>query len=382
MAKPLNKPRWASTVTADPLRYVEPPAGKKDIGWDVGERPPAQYENWLRGTTSDWIDWLDSFESTSHTWTAPQVFSPATADPAVSVGFNLPSATAATQVDAMAFVNGLGGAEGVIDRFGGPSARWVRKDHSWWGRPALGPAAGPADTDAAVDGEVGLWDRHSGPGPAGTPNQFTVKIDNADTGGLPGFTRGFREIRQKSIFQSVPSQYHVIYGDTIAVSQGQDALVAEFSARLALPVAPVDSIAAVGLFQRGSDALPGSGGRDPLTATEHVCVVSGNLYGGKWQIFRRTGGVTTITPTAVDAITETRVRIEIVTGGIFGHVYGPSRINAYLNGALAYTTTTVVGGTGWALGSIHKPVADAGGGTEGVATFLGPVRLQYRSQSL
>ena len=74
--KPLatTLPRWASTVTANPARYVDPPSGKKDIGWDTGERPPAQWKNWLLYNTYNWLVWLDAFESEAHTWNATQTF--------------------------------------------------------------------------------------------------------------------------------------------------------------------------------------------------------------------------------------------------------------------------------------------------------------------
>ena len=48
--KPLTStlPRWADTVAADPTKVVEPAAGKKDIGWLVVGKPPAQWKNWLQ----------------------------------------------------------------------------------------------------------------------------------------------------------------------------------------------------------------------------------------------------------------------------------------------------------------------------------------------
>jgi len=65
-------PRWASTVSADPARVVEPPSGKKDVGWDVAEKPPAQWKNWLSLQVYTWLLWLDSFESEPHTWSRTQ----------------------------------------------------------------------------------------------------------------------------------------------------------------------------------------------------------------------------------------------------------------------------------------------------------------------
>ena len=41
--KPTKLPRWASVTPPSP----DPGAGKQDVGWVTGERPPAQYSNWL-----------------------------------------------------------------------------------------------------------------------------------------------------------------------------------------------------------------------------------------------------------------------------------------------------------------------------------------------
>ncbi len=72
--KPLSStlPRWADTVAGDPSKVSEPASGKKDIGWLVGEKPPAQWENWMRLQDYNWLVWLDAFETESHTWTKLQ----------------------------------------------------------------------------------------------------------------------------------------------------------------------------------------------------------------------------------------------------------------------------------------------------------------------
>lgn len=74
--KPLSStlPRWADTVAGDPSKVSEPPSGKKDIGWIVGEKPPAQWKNWLLLQCYNWLLWLDAFETESHTWTKLQTF--------------------------------------------------------------------------------------------------------------------------------------------------------------------------------------------------------------------------------------------------------------------------------------------------------------------
>lgn len=74
MAKPTTLPRWADTVSADPTKLNEPPDAKKDIGWLVSEKPPAQWFNWLFWTVWQWCLWLQGFESTAHSWAAVQSF--------------------------------------------------------------------------------------------------------------------------------------------------------------------------------------------------------------------------------------------------------------------------------------------------------------------
>lgn len=53
-AKPSSVPRWADVGGA----IVEPSSGKKDIGWAAGERPPAQFFNWLLNLIYQWILYL------------------------------------------------------------------------------------------------------------------------------------------------------------------------------------------------------------------------------------------------------------------------------------------------------------------------------------
>lgn len=54
-AKPSSLPRWADVGGA----IVEPPDGKKDVGWVTGEKPPAQYFNWWKNLVYQWTDYLD-----------------------------------------------------------------------------------------------------------------------------------------------------------------------------------------------------------------------------------------------------------------------------------------------------------------------------------
>ena len=368
MAKPTQKPRWASTVTADPTRYVEPPAGKMDIGWDVGERPPAQYENWLRGTTGQWIDWLDTYEDNAHTWTATQTFTPSTAAPGIVLGYNSATDTA-NETPSLAFQSGTK-TQSVVDRLGLPSQRWLRREYAWWGAPEL-ITVGAADTDVLITGELNLRQRHSGVGPvAGSPNFFQVIAELPETGIVPTFD-GFRYLTHSSSFESVPSQYHTIYGDSIVMfSPATRALVLEFSVRIFISPAPANLICAIGLLKRGRDSAAGSTGRNIFTASEAFSLATSHTYGDKWQVFSRTGGVTTITDTGVLATTWRRVRIEFVLAADLG---GP-RTNVYLDGTNVYTTTTTPATNYYAFSSMQQPLALGASSVSGF-TDLSPVRI-------
>lgn len=53
--RPTNVPEWATDPGAD---VVEPPEGKKEIGWQQGEKPPAGFFNWLFAQLTRWIAWF------------------------------------------------------------------------------------------------------------------------------------------------------------------------------------------------------------------------------------------------------------------------------------------------------------------------------------
>lgn len=74
MAKPTTIPRWADTVAGDVTKLNEPPNGKKDVGWLVAEKPPAQWLNWLFYWLYLWVVWLRDYEDTSHIWSQLQTY--------------------------------------------------------------------------------------------------------------------------------------------------------------------------------------------------------------------------------------------------------------------------------------------------------------------
>lgn len=55
--KPTELPRWATDPLPDTV--ISPPSDKRDIGWLPGERPPAEYVNWLLQKLYYWVEWLD-----------------------------------------------------------------------------------------------------------------------------------------------------------------------------------------------------------------------------------------------------------------------------------------------------------------------------------
>ena len=63
MAKPTVLPRFASVDlnngTAGAPNVVEPSFGKKDSGWNEGERPARETFNWLHRIAHDWIKYFD-----------------------------------------------------------------------------------------------------------------------------------------------------------------------------------------------------------------------------------------------------------------------------------------------------------------------------------
>lgn len=58
MSKPTKLPRWATSGS-----IVEPNEGAKDVGYQVGEAPIAEYDNWRAKLTHDWLAFLAPFFS-------------------------------------------------------------------------------------------------------------------------------------------------------------------------------------------------------------------------------------------------------------------------------------------------------------------------------
>jgi hypothetical protein len=64
MSKPV-KPTWAF---GDPSYAIPPSAGKQNVGWLPGEKPPYQYMNWIHLRSGEWFTYLENkTETTSPT---------------------------------------------------------------------------------------------------------------------------------------------------------------------------------------------------------------------------------------------------------------------------------------------------------------------------
>jgi len=63
MARPSVDPDWAESDVVDPTsgqnNKVEPPAAWKDNGWSYQEKPPRNYDNWVKWNLGQWIKYLD-----------------------------------------------------------------------------------------------------------------------------------------------------------------------------------------------------------------------------------------------------------------------------------------------------------------------------------
>ena len=62
-SQPSVKPDWATDDVGNGLgdanNVQEPPLGKKQEGYDYGEKPPREFQNWLHRITNLWIYYLD-----------------------------------------------------------------------------------------------------------------------------------------------------------------------------------------------------------------------------------------------------------------------------------------------------------------------------------
>lgn len=182
--KPLSStlPRWADTVSGDPTKVSEPAAGKKDIGWLVAEKPPAQWKNWLLLMIYNWLVWLDAFETEAHTWTQLQTLQRGQTITQANANTRALRATGNGTAEGALFEGGTGG-HGAIGQCFGPA------NYGLYGK---GDPAGAAsfgvrgegglngDGGSFIGSGTGYGLRGTGGGTSGYGGLFT------GTGALPG----------------------------------------------------------------------------------------------------------------------------------------------------------------------------------------------------
>lgn len=155
--KPAKLPRWASTGGA---ALVEPTNTKKDVGWAPGEKPPAEYVNWLLNNLYLWAAWLDDFENNIHIWAELNSF---------NKGINV----ATTVVNGIAVnAGGNGSGEGVLG-VGGPTGIGVR---------GMGKGASAAGVSGFGDTAGGS----GGPGVKGTAGSGAAGVEGTGNSGGSG----------------------------------------------------------------------------------------------------------------------------------------------------------------------------------------------------
>ena len=188
VAKPTNLPRWADTV---PANRVEPTSGKKDVGWVPGEKPPAQYKNWLLYTIYQWCEWLNDITNQALIWAANHSFNEGASFSRTSANTN--AVTATGNGTGRGIISTGGGASGDGGRFvgGAPNGKaivavgtgaGVGLDATGGATNAAGVVGTGTGTATGIGGTGGAT---SGPGVTGTggaPNGVGVTGTGTGTG--------------------------------------------------------------------------------------------------------------------------------------------------------------------------------------------------------
>jgi hypothetical protein len=67
MARPTSEINWMGAAIPDTIDLIEPSAGKKAAGWNLVEKPPHQYMNWVLWNLAKWQEFTDAQVSANHT---------------------------------------------------------------------------------------------------------------------------------------------------------------------------------------------------------------------------------------------------------------------------------------------------------------------------
>jgi hypothetical protein len=155
---------------------VNPPSGKKDIGFDVAEKPPAQWLNWLLYNTYNWLVWLDAFETEAHTWTQLQTLQRGATLTQATVNTRALRATGNGLGEGALFEGGSGG-HGAVGQCFGPANYGLR---------GIGDPAGAASI--GVRGEGGL--NGDGGSFVGSGTGYGLRATGGGTSGIGGIFTG------------------------------------------------------------------------------------------------------------------------------------------------------------------------------------------------
>lgn len=113
LPKPSNLARWMNDANAaNSAMLVEPPEGKKDVGWQVAEKPPAQFMNWWSRQVYKWVEWLNDLAHQAVVWTNVHTFQKGVVvtNSSTAVGLHATGGAARSGVEAHA---GTGDADGL-----------------------------------------------------------------------------------------------------------------------------------------------------------------------------------------------------------------------------------------------------------------------------
>lgn len=117
-------PRWADGGGAS---VTEPNSGKKDIGWVVGEKPAAQYFNWLLNRIWQFLAWLyasAAVKDEEQVFTFAQLFAPATGNKTAITAVGHGTGVGIDAGGSTAGSNGINGS-GTRQSGGSPTAAGV-----------------------------------------------------------------------------------------------------------------------------------------------------------------------------------------------------------------------------------------------------------------
>jgi hypothetical protein len=142
MPKPTQTADWANAASGGDV--TPPSSGKINTGWVGNESPAHNFFNWWMNKADLWIDWLNAYESTAHTWTALQTF---------SSGVSVPQPAGNAPAYGSSWADGTGGITGLS----GPLRQWRGVDGVYY---VSGIAASGVTSSSSAGFTVGSFATH------------------------------------------------------------------------------------------------------------------------------------------------------------------------------------------------------------------------------